>query len=78
MIQFDGTLAQLIVDGLQFFVGRLEFISDPESLEIVRMSVNLADNLGMEAIALYAEHQEEISVVLMDLMIPNMDSSENC
>ena len=28
---------------------------------------------GIEAIALYAEHRQEISAVLMDLMMPNMD-----
>ena len=28
---------------------------------------------GIEAIALYAEHQQRISIVLMDLMMPNMD-----
>jgi PAS domain S-box-containing protein len=30
-------------------------------------------NDGVEAIALYAKHQKDISVVLMDLMMPNMD-----
>ena len=28
---------------------------------------------GIEAIALYAQHQHEIAVVLMDLMMPSMD-----
>jgi two-component system, cell cycle sensor histidine kinase and response regulator CckA len=28
---------------------------------------------GLEAVALYAEHQEEISVVLTDIMMPSMD-----
>ena len=28
---------------------------------------------GIEAIAIYAEHKKEISLVLMDLMMPNMD-----
>jgi two-component system, cell cycle sensor histidine kinase and response regulator CckA len=31
-------------------------------------------NDGIEAIALYAEHRDEISVVLMDLMMPELDS----
>jgi two-component system, cell cycle sensor histidine kinase and response regulator CckA len=29
---------------------------------------------GIEAIALYAQHKQEIGVVLMDMMMPNMDS----
>jgi two-component system, cell cycle sensor histidine kinase and response regulator CckA len=29
---------------------------------------------GIEAIALYAQHQQEIGVVLMDMMMPNLDS----
>jgi two-component system, cell cycle sensor histidine kinase and response regulator CckA len=29
---------------------------------------------GIEAIALYAQHQHEIGVVLMDMMMPNLDS----
>jgi len=28
---------------------------------------------GIEAIALYAQHKDEISVVLMDMMMPSMD-----
>ncbi len=32
-------------------------------------------NNGMEALALYAEHQDEISVVLTDMMMPFMDGS---
>ncbi len=32
-------------------------------------------NGGIEAIALYAEHQDEISVVLTDMMMPSMDGS---
>ncbi len=31
-------------------------------------------NDGIEAIALYAEHKQEISVVLLDLMMPSLDS----
>jgi two-component system, cell cycle sensor histidine kinase and response regulator CckA len=30
---------------------------------------------GIEAIALYAEHKRDISVVLMDLMMPSLDSA---
>jgi two-component system, cell cycle sensor histidine kinase and response regulator CckA len=29
---------------------------------------------GIEVIALYAQHKQEIGVVLMDMMMPNMDS----
>jgi two-component system, cell cycle sensor histidine kinase and response regulator CckA len=32
-------------------------------------------NDGIEAIALYAEHKDRISVVLMDLMMPSLDSA---
>lgn len=32
-------------------------------------------NNGMEALALYAEHQAQISVVLTDMMMPSMDGS---
>jgi CheY-like chemotaxis protein len=30
-------------------------------------------NDGIEAIALYAQHQKEIAVVLLDLMMPSLD-----
>jgi two-component system, cell cycle sensor histidine kinase and response regulator CckA len=33
----------------------------------------LVANDGIEAIALYAEHKQEISIVLMDIMMPVMD-----
>ena len=33
----------------------------------------LVANDGIEALALYAQHKAEISVVLMDMMMPNMD-----
>jgi CheY-like chemotaxis protein len=33
----------------------------------------LVANDGIEAIALYAEHQDEISLVLLDMLMPNMD-----
>ena len=32
-------------------------------------------NDGIEAVSLYAEHQDEISVVLTDMMMPSMDGS---
>jgi PAS domain S-box-containing protein len=42
------------------------------SLEDYNYRVLLASD-GIEAIALYAEHKDEISAVLMDLMMPNLD-----
>jgi CheY-like chemotaxis protein len=42
------------------------------SLEAHNYRVITASN-GLEAIALFAQHQNEISVVLMDIMMPNMD-----
>jgi PAS domain S-box-containing protein len=41
-------------------------------LESHRYNLFMAND-GVEAIALYAKHQKSISVVLMDLMMPNMD-----
>jgi hypothetical protein len=32
---------------------------------------------GLDAIALYAQHKDEISVVLMDMMMPSMDGSRS-
>jgi two-component system, cell cycle sensor histidine kinase and response regulator CckA len=43
------------------------------TLEIHGYRVMTASD-GIEAIALYAQHQREIGVVLMDMMMPNMDS----
>ena len=42
------------------------------SLETHNYRVLIARD-GVEAIALFAQHQNEISVVLMDIMMPNMD-----
>jgi two-component system, cell cycle sensor histidine kinase and response regulator CckA len=42
------------------------------SLEAHNYRVIIARD-GLEAIALFAQHQNEISVVLMDIMMPNMD-----
>lgn len=44
------------------------------SLEIYNYRVLTATN-GIEAIALYAEHEDEISLVLMDMMMPSMDGA---
>ncbi|NJO41561.1 MAG: response regulator [Cyanobacteria bacterium CRU_2_1] len=37
------------------------------------MFLKLIANDGIEAIALYAKHQDEIRVVLIDVMMPNMN-----
>jgi hypothetical protein len=42
------------------------------SLEAYGYSV-LTANDGIEAIAVYAQHQQEVSVVLIDMMMPSMD-----
>jgi two-component system, cell cycle sensor histidine kinase and response regulator CckA len=44
------------------------------SLETYNYRVLTASN-GIEAIALYAEHEAEISLVLMDMMMPSMDGA---
>jgi PAS domain S-box-containing protein len=44
------------------------------SLEAYNYRVMTASN-GIEAIALYAQHEEEISLVLMDMMMPSMDGA---
>jgi two-component system, cell cycle sensor histidine kinase and response regulator CckA len=44
------------------------------SLETHHYKVMVAND-GAEAIALYARHQLEIAVILLDLMMPNLDSA---
>jgi PAS domain S-box-containing protein len=44
------------------------------SLETYNYKVRTASD-GIEAIALYAQHKDEISVVLMDMMMPSMDGA---
>ena len=44
------------------------------SLEAYDYKVIVASD-GVEAVALYAQHQEEISVVLVDIMMPGMDGT---
>lgn len=44
------------------------------SLEMYNYRVMTASN-GNEAIALYAQHEDEISLVLMDMMMPSMDGA---
>ncbi|MBW4560798.1 MAG: PAS domain S-box protein [Mojavia pulchra JT2-VF2] len=61
--------------------GELILIVDDETIvqQITKLTLEnynyktLSANNGIEAIALYAQQQNEISVVLMDLMMPTMD-----
>jgi CheY-like chemotaxis protein len=71
------------VDTLPIGNGELILVADDETsireiiktlLEAFKYRVLLAND-GIEAIALYAQHKEEISVVLLDLMMPSLDSS---
>ena len=70
-------------DALPVGNGELILVADDETsireiiktlLEAFKYRVLLAND-GIEAIALYAQHKEEISVVLLDLMMPSLDSS---
>ncbi|BAY36353.1 PAS/PAC sensor hybrid histidine kinase [Nostoc sp. NIES-2111] len=61
--------------------GELVLVVDDEAkiLEMTRISLEtynyqvLTASDGIEAIALYAQHKDKISVVLMDMMMPSMD-----
>lgn len=61
--------------------GELILVVDDEAAicEVTKTSLETYDykvltaSDGIEAIALYAQHQDEISVVLMDMMMPSMD-----
>lgn len=61
--------------------GELILVVDDEAAicEVTKTSLETYDykvltaSDGIEAIALYAQHQNEISVVLMDMMMPSMD-----
>ncbi|HEY9598944.1 MAG TPA: response regulator, partial [Cyanophyceae cyanobacterium] len=61
--------------------GELILIVDDEAAirEITKTSLEaynykaLTANDGIEAVALYVEHQDEIDLVLMDMMMPSMD-----
>ncbi|WP_371418172.1 PAS domain S-box protein [Anabaena sp. UHCC 0253] len=63
--------------------GELILIVDDE-MQICEVTKTILENYnyqtltaknGMEAIALYAQHQEQIKVVLMDMMMPEMDGT---
>ncbi len=61
--------------------GELILVVDDETaiLEITKTSLEdynyrtLTASNGIEAISLYAQHQDKISIVLMDMMMPSMD-----
>ncbi|BAY12893.1 PAS domain S-box protein [Calothrix sp. NIES-2098] len=61
--------------------GETILVVDDESaiLEIIKISLEdynyrtLTATNGIEAIALYSQHQDEISLVLLDMMMPSMD-----
>ncbi len=74
-----------LVEDLELFKGNGELILvvDDETrilettkilLEVYSYRVLTASN-GIEAIALYVQHEDEISVVLMDMMMPLMDGA---
>jgi PAS domain S-box-containing protein len=74
-----------LVEDLELFKGNGELILvvDDETrilettkilLEVYNYRVLTASN-GIEAIALYVQHEDEISVVLMDMMMPLMDGA---
>ena len=78
----EGTQKQQIDDS-ELALGNGELIlvvdDEPAICEVTKASLLtcnynvLTANDGMEAIALYAQHKNEISAVLMDLMMPEMD-----
>ena len=78
----EGTETQQLEDlELPIGNGQLILVVDDEaaiceiaqtSLETFRYKVLTASD-GIEALALYAQHKAEISVVLMDMMMPSMD-----
>lgn len=63
--------------------GELILVVDDEAAicEVTKVSLEaynyrvLTANDGIEAVTLYAEHKNEISAVLMDMMMPDMDGS---
>jgi len=76
-------LETLILEDTGVFAGHGELIlvvdDEPAIQEITKNSLEthnyktLIASDGIEAIALYAKHIEQISIVLMDIMLPNLD-----
>jgi PAS domain S-box-containing protein len=79
------TSAPSLVEDLELLKGNgeLVLVVDDEApiLETTRISLEaynyqvLTARDGIEAIALYAQHQAKISLVLMDMMMPSMDGA---
>jgi PAS domain S-box-containing protein len=78
----EGNLDPAIKNELLFGNGELILVVDDETAvqEITKATLEthgyktLLANDGIEAIALYAENKEKISVVLLDMMMPSLDS----
>jgi CheY-like chemotaxis protein len=77
----QGTETQQTGDQQQpFGKGELVLVVDDEATicEIAKTSLEtynystLIANDGIDAVALYAQHKDKVSVVLMDMMMPNM------
>ncbi|MBW4573982.1 MAG: response regulator [Aphanothece sp. CMT-3BRIN-NPC111] len=76
---------QVTDNSCEKFIGRGELIlvvDDEASIcEVTKTSLEISNyrvitaSDGIEALALYAQHKEEISVVLIDMMMPSMDGS---
>jgi two-component system, cell cycle sensor histidine kinase and response regulator CckA len=72
-----------IEPGTELFQGHGELVlivEDDLTVQSANQSIvesynyrTLVANDGIEAIALYAQHQQEIAAVLMDMMMPNLD-----
>jgi two-component system cell cycle sensor histidine kinase/response regulator CckA len=82
----DTTEAQLTIEeNIQLLTGKGELILVVDDEDAIRQMTKLSletggykvltANDGIEAVALYAQHQEAISVVLTDMMMPIMDGT---
>ncbi|MGM3307815.1 PAS domain S-box protein [Anabaena sp. WFMT] len=78
----EGTVSEVIIEAeLSRGNGELILIVDDEAVvqKITQETLEdynyktLVANDGIEAIALYAQHHQEISTVLLDMLMPNMD-----
>jgi PAS domain S-box-containing protein len=77
-----GEIETVVSENLELGQGELILVVDDEVAvqEITQATLEthgyraITANDGIEAIALYAEHKRDISVVLMDLMMPSLDS----